>query len=246
LLLFLFSVTLCAAEPARTPQKLKLLSLEQLGKIEVTTVSKQPEEVWNTPAAIYVITQDDIRRSGATTLPELLRMIPGVQVSRMQSDNWAVGIRGFASQFSKGLLVLVDGRSVYTPLFEGVYWDVQDTLLSDIDRIEIIRGPGGTMWGANAVNGVINIITKRPRDTQGVLASVNSGSLDHFVGAVRAGFHPASNVYARIYAKGFARGPEKNPGDDPYDEWHQARGGFRAQWATSGRDNVDFQGDIYQ
>lgn len=236
----------CAAEPARHPQQLKSLSLEQLGDIKVTTVSKQPEEVWHTPAAIYVMTQADIQRSGAITLPELLRMIPGVQVSRIQSDQWAVGVRGFASQFSKGLLVLIDGHSVYTPLFEGVYWDVQDTMLADIDRIEVIRGPGGTAWGANAVNGVINIITKRPRDTQGVLASVNSGSLDHFVGAVRAGFHPARNVYARIYAKDFARGPEKNPGDDPYDEWHQARGGFRAQWATSGRDNVDFQGDIYQ
>lgn len=246
LLLLLFSVTLCAAEPARSPQKLKLLSLEQLGKLEVTTVSKQPEEVWNTPAAVYVITQDDIRRSGATSLPELLRMIPGVQISRIQSDQWAVGVRGFASQFSKGLLVLIDGRSVYTPLFEGVYWDVQDTLLSDIDRIEVIRGPGGTMWGANAVNGVINIITKRPRDTQGLLASVNSGDINRFIGGVREGFHPAPNLYARVYAKGSVREAEANPGGDPYDQWHQARGGFRAEWDADGRDRFNLQGDMYQ
>jgi outer membrane cobalamin receptor len=112
--------------------------------------------VWNTPAAIYVLTQEDIRRSGATTIPELLRLVPGVEVARIDSDHWAVGIRGFGSQFSKSVLVLIDGRSVYSPLFAGVYWQVQDTLLEDIDRIEVIRGPGGTIWGANAVNGVIN------------------------------------------------------------------------------------------
>jgi iron complex outermembrane receptor protein len=245
-LFLILSVLPCPAEPARHPQQLKSLSLEQLGNIEVTTVSKQPEEVWHTPAAIYVMTQADIRRSGATTLPELLRLIPGVQVARIQSDQWAVGVRGFASQFSKGLLVLIDGRSVYTPLFEGVYWDTQDTMLEDIDRIEVIRGPGGTAWGANAVNGVINIITKRPRETQGVLASADTGNFDHFVAEVREGFHPARDVYARIYAKGFARGAERNPGNDPYDEWHQARGGFRAVWDATGRDSIDFQGDIYQ
>lgn len=214
--------------------------------MQVTTVSKQPEEVWRTPAAIYVMTQADIRRSGATSIPELLRLIPGVQVSRMQSDQWAVGVRGFASQFSRGLLVLIDGRSVYTPLFEGVYWDVQDTNLADIDHIEVIRGPGGTIWGSNAVNGVINIITKKARDTQGGEASVVSGEVDRFIGEVREGFHPSRNIYARIYAKGFNRGPERNPGNIPYDEWHQARGGFRAGWEPNGRDTLTLQGDIYQ
>ncbi len=165
-----------AAHSARYPpqpapqQQLKQLSLAQLGDIEVTTVSKEPEEVWQTAAAIAVLTQDDIRESGATSIPELLRLIPGVNVAREQSDQWAVAVRGFNSQFSKGLLVLIDGRSVYTPLFEGVYWDVQDLVLADIDRIEVIRGPGGTIWGANAVNGVINIITKKARETQGGLA----------------------------------------------------------------------------
>lgn len=247
LLLFLALVALPSwSEPARDPQRLKSLSLEQLGNIEVTTVSKQPEEVWRTPAAIYVLTQADIRRSGATILPELLRMIPGVQVSRMQSDQWAVGVRGFASQFSRGLLVMIDGRSVYTPLFEGVYWDVQDLMLQDIERIEVIRGPGGTVWGANAVNGVINTITKRPRDTQGAAGSVMAGNVEHFAGAVREGFHPSRNLYARIYAKGFARGPEKNPGNDPYDKWHQARGGFRGEWDPTASDRFTLQGDIYQ
>ena len=129
------------------------LSLEQLGNVEVTTASKEPEHVWQTAAAIYVITQEDIRRSGATSIPELLRLVPGAEVARIDSDHWAVGMRGFGGEFSKSLLVLIDGRSVYSPLFAGVYWQIQDTLLEDVDRIEVIRGPGGTIWGANAVNG---------------------------------------------------------------------------------------------
>ncbi|MFI5421067.1 MAG: TonB-dependent receptor plug domain-containing protein, partial [Nitrososphaerales archaeon] len=137
------------------------LSLADLGNVEVTSTSKEPEELWKTPAAVYVLTQEDIRRSGATTIPEVLRTVPGVQVSRIDQDHWAVGIRGFADQFSKSMLVLVDGRSLYTPLFAGVSWGLQDgILLEDVERIEIIRGPGATIWGANAENGVINIITK--------------------------------------------------------------------------------------
>ncbi|MFZ0744738.1 MAG: TonB-dependent receptor plug domain-containing protein, partial [Terracidiphilus sp.] len=173
------------APPAQT--KLKSLSLEELGNIEVTTVSKEPEEVWHTPAAIYVLTQDDIRRSGATTIPDLLRMVPGIEVGELQSNQWAVGMRGFGSAFSKDVLLLIDGRSTYTPLFEGVYWDVQDVLLEDVERIEIVRGPGGTIWGANAVNGVINIITKHARDTQGTLATGLGGHVDRFNGSIRQG-----------------------------------------------------------
>jgi outer membrane cobalamin receptor len=145
---------------------LSALSLEQLGEIQVTTASKEPETVWRTPAAIFVLTRDDLRRSGATTIPEVLRLVPGVEVARIDSDHWSVGIRGFGSGFSKSLLVLIDGRSVYTPLFAGVYWDVQDLPMQDIDRIEVVRGPGGTIWGSNAVDGVINIITKSAKDTQ--------------------------------------------------------------------------------
>lgn len=230
-------------QPQPTPeQQLKQLSLAQLGDVEVTTVSKEPEEVWQTPAAIAVLTQDDIRRSGATSIPELLRLIPGVNVAREQSGQWAVAVRGFNSQFSKGLLVLIDGRSVYTPLFEGVYWDVQDLVLADIDRIEIIRGPGGTIWGPNAVNGVINIITKKARDTQGGLVDlVAGGPVDRFIGQLRWGASPLPNVQFRLFAKGSNRGPELNPpgdpGSDPYDHWHQARGGFRLDWQPSARDS---------
>lgn len=233
--------------PQPGADQLKSMSLAQLGNIRVTTVSKQPEEVWHTPAAIYVITHKQIMESGARTIPDLLRMVPGVQVSQEQSDQWAVGIRGFDSPFSAGLLVLIDGRSVYTPLFEGVYWDVQDLPLDNIARIEIIRGPGGTIWGPNAVNGVINIITRAAGDTQGVRVRSDGGSaVEHFTGTVRDGFRPAPDVQARIWAKGFNRGPELNPGGDPYDAWHQERGGFRVDWEPSGRDHVAFAGMMYQ
>jgi len=228
-------------------QQLKSMSLEQLGNIRVTTVSKQPEKLWQTPAAVFVITAEDIRRSGATTIPELLRLVPGVQVSRMQSDEWAVGIRGFASGFSKGLLLLIDGRSAYTPLFEGVYWDMQDLVLSNIERIEVIRGPAGTVWGTNAVNGVINIITKKAFDTQGYYANIQGGGpLEHFIGELRGGWSPRPNLQVRLFAKGFNRGPELNPGNDPYDHWHQARGGFRADWQPNGRDTMMMEGQIYK
>src|SRR5260370_16880535 len=149
------------------PENLKQVSLEELGQIEVTTASKVPVKATRTPAAIYVITQEDIRRSGATSIPEALRMAPGVEVARVDSNTWSLGVRGFQSTLSRSVLVLIDGRSVYTPLFAGVYWQVQDTLLEDIDRIEVIRGPRGTILGANALNAVINIITKRAQETHG-------------------------------------------------------------------------------
>jgi iron complex outermembrane recepter protein len=225
---------------------LKSLSLEELGNVQVTTVSKQAEELWNTPAAVFVLSQDDIRRSGATSIPELLRLVPGVEVAQSQSGAWAVGIRGFASGFSKGLLVLVDGRSVYTPLFEGVYWDVQDLVLDDIDQIEVIRGTGGTIWGANAVNGVINIITKKAADTKGGFAHVYAGGpVTRFVGEVRYGTSLRPDLQLRIFAKGFNRGAEDNPKGDPYDDWHQARGGFRLDWQPRSSDAVTISSMAY-
>ena len=233
-------------QPDMQSAQLKSLSLEELGEIEVTTVSKQSEEVWQTPAAVSVVTADDIRRSGATSIPELLRLVPGVEVARSQSGAWAVGIRGFNSGFSKDLLVLIDGRSVYTPLFEGVYWDVQDLVLEDIERIEVIRGPGGTIWGPNAVNGVINIITKKAADTQGAVVDVaGGGPVDRFVGSVRVGLHPLPNLQLRLFAKGFTRGPEANPGTDQYDAWHQERGGFRADWQPTSRDSLTMSAMAY-
>ena len=142
---------------------LKELTLAQLGNVEVTTASKEPAHVWKTAAAIYVLTQDDIRRSGATTIPDALRLVPGVEVARIDSNRWSIGIRGFGSSLTRDVLVLIDGRTVYTTLLAGTYWEVQNLLLADVERIEVIRGPGGTIWGPNAVNGVINIITKAAR-----------------------------------------------------------------------------------
>lgn len=226
--------------------QLKSMSLEQLGAVEVTTVSKQPEEVWQTPAAVYVLTHDQIEQSGAKTIPDLLRLVPGVQVSQEQSDQWAVGIRGFDSPFSKGLLVLFNGRSVYTPLDEGVYWDVQDYPFEDIDRIEVIRGPGGSIWGPNAVNGVINIITKSGGAAQGAMVQSDGGdAVERFSGSARYGFSPTPDLQVRVFAKGFNRGPEENPGHNPYDDWHQERGGFHVDWEHGSRDRVTLGGMLY-
>src|SRR5271154_2004405 len=160
------------------PAALKSLSLEQLSEIEVTTPSREPTKVSDTPAAIFVITGEDIRRSGATCIPEALRLAPGVEVARIDSNKWSIGIRGFGSRLNRSVLVLMDGRTVYTTLFDGTYWEVQDTLLEDVDRIEVIRGPGGTIWGPNAVNGVINIITKTTKETRGTFVSAGSGNME--------------------------------------------------------------------
>jgi iron complex outermembrane recepter protein len=223
---------------------LKQLSLAELGNLEVTTTSKEPEEVWKTAAAIYVLTQDDIRRSGATSIPDVLRLVPGVEVAQVNSNIWSVGIRGFGSAFSKSVLVMIDGRSVYTPMFAGVYWDVQNLLLSDVERIEVIRGPGGTIWGSNAVNGVINIITKSAEHTRGSYVSYTGGNIEQSSGAVRYGGSYGAMDY-RAYAMGFARSPEFHPDGDNYDGWQLGQAGFRADSRLSGRDELTVQGDIY-
>src|SRR6202162_1768741 len=188
--------------------QLKQLSLEQLGDIEVTTQAKAPEELWKTPAAVYVITQEDIRRSGATTIPEALRLAPGVEVARIRADEWSIGIRGFGGRLNRDVLVLMDGRSVYTTLIAGTYWEVQDTVMEDIDRIEVIRGPGGTVWGPNAVNGVINIITKNTKDTHGTLVKLIGGNEEQGLLDARYGGGNANGLSYRVYAKAFNRAPE--------------------------------------
>jgi len=231
--------------PAASSQPLKELSLEQLGNVEVTTVSKEPEEVWKTPAAIYVITQEDIRRSGARTLADALRLAPGVEVSQIDSDKWAVGIRGFEGRLSKSVLVLIDGRSVYTPLFAGVYWEVQDTLLSDIDRIEVIRGPGGTIWGSNAVNGVINIITKSAKLTHGIKVLAGGGDVDQGFGSIRYGAG-GKNFGYRVYGKWFTNGPEYHSDGHNFDAWRSGQAGFRSDWDVTPRDNLTLEGDAYE
>jgi iron complex outermembrane receptor protein len=235
-----------AADNQETPKNLTQLSLEELGNVEVTTVSKEPEQVWQTPAAIYVLTQDDIRRSGATSIPELLRTVPGVEVARIDSDHWAIGVRGFGGEFSKSLLVLIDGRSVYSPLFAGVYWQVQDTLLQDVDRIEVIRGPGGTIWGANAVNGVINIITKNAEDTHGTLGSAGGGDIDQAIAGARAGGTYAKRFNYRVYGKGFIRSAQFHPDGVNFDGWRMGQVGFRTDWSKNFRDTFNFQGDMYK
>jgi iron complex outermembrane receptor protein len=223
---------------------LKRLSLAELGNIVVTATSKTPEELLTSPAAAFVLTADDIQRSGATSLPELLRTVPGVEVARIDSDHWSVGIRGFGDEFSKSVLVLIDGRNVYTPLFAGIMWGVQDVVLQDVERIEVIRGPGATVWGANAVNGVINIVTKSAHDTQGTLASVQAGGVDHAVGEVRYGGAIGANLAYRVYAKGFDRGPEVHTDGTTFDAWRMAQSGFRMDWSRDA-DSLTVQGDIY-
>jgi iron complex outermembrane recepter protein len=226
-------------------EALKQLSLAELGSVEVTTASKEPEKIWKTSAAIFVLTQDDIRRSGAAGIPEVLRLVPGVEVAQINSSQWSVGIRGFGSGFSKSVLVLIDGRSVYTPFFAGVEWDVQNVLLDDIERIEVIRGPGGTIWGSNAVNGVINIITKDVKDTQGTYASASGGNIDQSRDAVRYGGHGKSLDY-RAYAMGFGRMPEFHPDGDNYDAWQLGQAGFRTDTRLTDRDTLTVQGDLYK
>jgi iron complex outermembrane recepter protein len=225
--------------------RLAALSLEELAHVEVTTADKAPQEISQTPAAVYVITQDEIRRSGVTSIADALRLAPGVEVGRLSSTTWAVGIRGLQNNFSKTVLVLIDGRSVYTPLFAGVYWDVQDLVLDDIDRIEVIRGAGGTIWGANAVNGVINIVTKNAADTHGALVSLSGGTLDRTIDHIRFGGGNGGNFDYRVYVKGLARGPEFHVDHNNYDEWHQQRSGFRMD-LKHGADGFMLEGDLYK
>jgi iron complex outermembrane receptor protein len=228
------------------PTPLRQLSLAELGNVEVTTTSKEPEQVWKTSAAIYVLTQDDIRRSGATSIPEVLRLVPGVEVARINSNVWSVGVRGFGSSFSKSVLVLIDGRSVYTPLFAGVDWEMQNVMLEDVERIEVIRGPGGTIWGSNAVNGVINIITRNAKDTRGTYASTSSGNLSQNESGARYGARHGNNLDYRAYAMGFGRMPEFHSDGDNYDAWQLGQAGFRTDSRLTDRDRLTVQGDFYK
>jgi iron complex outermembrane recepter protein len=211
----------------------------------VTSASKRPETVLDAAASIFVITGEDIRRSGVTSIPEALRLSPGVEVARQDAHTWAISSRGFNDEFANQLLVLIDGRSVYTPLFAGVYWDVQDLMLEDVDRIEVIRGPGATLWGANAVNGVINITTKSAKDTQGWLVTAGGGT-EEYGGAVRYGAKLHENGYLRVYAKWFDRDESKLPnGQDANDAWSISRGGFRYDWLPNTDNAITLQGDLY-
>lgn len=221
------------------------LSIAELTQIEVTSVSRRSQKLQDVASAVFVITQDDIRRSGATSIPEALRMAPGVQVDRVGTDKWAISIRGFNGRYANKLQVLIDGRSVYTPLFSGTFWEQQDTFMEDTERIEVIRGPAATVWGINSVNGVINVITKKAADTQGTLLTAGGGTFEQaFVGA-RYGGKINDDTPFRIFAKGFARNDmESTLGGSGNDQWHSARGGFRIDH-NRGIDHFTVQGDFF-
>ena len=211
----------------------------------ISSVTKQESTVGKSPAAVYVITSEMIRRCGATCIPEALRLAPGVEVTRLNSSSWNVSIRGFQDRYVNKLLVMIDGRSVYSPVFSGVFWDMLDMPLEDIERIEVIRGPGGTLWGANAVNGVINIISKKAKDTQGGLVSSGGGNQDYNISVVRHGGTIGENLKFRVWGKYVERGPEDSPGK--YDDWRGGRGGFYADWNPAGSrdDLVTVQGNFF-
>jgi iron complex outermembrane receptor protein len=232
------------AEGQKAARDLTEASLEDLMNIEVTTVSKKEQKLSQAPAAIFVITQEDIRRSGMTTIPDLLRMVPGLQVGQMQSGTWAVSARGFNSQASDKMLVMVDGRSIYSPLSKGVFWDQQDTLLEDIDRIEVVRGPGATLWGANAVNGVVNIITKSAVDTQGSLVTAGAGSEGQVLGGLRFGGALGDSGHYRIFSK-YSDGNDVSVGQMNLYGTRSLHGGFRADWTLSSRDSLTVEGDLF-
>jgi iron complex outermembrane receptor protein len=229
-----------------TAHDLADMSIEELMNESVTSAGKKHTRLGDAPTAISVITQDEIRRSGYNSIPELLRLVPGVNVARVDGNEWAISSRGFNGQYANKLLVLIDGRTVYTPTSGGVYWNVQDTLLEDIDRIEVIRGPGATLWGANAVNGVINIITKAARDTQGGLLSMETGTEDRPAVGARYGGQLDSTLQYRVYGKYFDRQPfESTAGNDVTDGQHAIRGGVRVDWQPASDDRGTLSADYY-
>src|ERR1022692_3988493 len=230
-----------ADDPAK-PRDLTDASLEDLMNIEVTTVSKKEQKLSQSPAAIYVITQEDIRRSGMTAVPDLLRMVPGLQIGQMQAGSWGVSARGFNGQNSDKMLVLVDGRSIYSPVDKGVFWDEQDTLLEDIERIEVIRGPGATLWGANAVNGIINIITKTAKDTQGALATAGVGDQGQALGGARYGGQLGGAGYYRAFVKELqGRGLTDTSGRPDIGGENSVSAGLRAAVNLSAADSLSVE-----
>lgn len=230
---------------ANEAERLDKLSIEELMSSKVISATRTEQQLTDTAAAAYVISQDDIRRSGATTIPEALRMVPGLHVARISSSKWAISARGFNGLFADKLLVLMDGRSLYSPMHKGVYWEVQDRVLDDIERIEVIRGPGASVWGANAANGVINIITKHSADTKEGRVTVFGG--DKYGAGLRKGWQFADQGYARVYGK-FLRDESfaNRIGNDANEEWTSGRGGFRLDWANSdGKHALMAQGDMH-
>lgn len=235
----------CASRAlAASSTELLDLSLEQLANLRITSVSKKPERLADAPASVYVITAEDIRRSGATTLPEALRLAPSLEVARLGANQYAISARGFDSTTANKLEVLIDGRIVYTPLYSGVFWDAQDVMLQDVERIEVISGPAATLWGSNAVNGVINVITRPAGQTQGNLAAAGIGDREDGI-ALRHGGALSDGGHYRVYGKfsDFAH-TARADGTSASDAWRRAQAGFRADWnGASG--TLTLQGDAY-
>ena len=221
-------------------ENLKGLTLDELANVEVTSVAKRPQLLVEAPSAVQIITGEEIRRSGATSLPEALRLASNLQVAQVDSRQWAISARGFNSTTSDKQLVMIDGRRAYTPLFNGVFWDVQHVMLEDLERIEVISGPGASLWGANAVNGVINIVSKSARDTQGLLVTGGAGSFLNAFGAARYGDKLGQDVYFRLYGMAFDRDSTVFPND-----WSLGQGGFRADWLPEHGEILTVQGDLY-
>ncbi|MGE0665102.1 MAG: TonB-dependent receptor plug domain-containing protein [Sphingomonadales bacterium] len=224
---------------------LNALSIEELANVEITSASKRPEALSDVAAAAYVINGDDILRGVATNVPDMLRLAPNVQVAQLSSNSWAIASRGFNGSLTNKLLVLIDGRSVYTPLYGGVYWDMQDVMPEDVARIEVISGPGATLWGANAVNGVINIITRSSEETQGGVISLGGGNMERSAG-IRYGGRLGPDLTYRLYARAadYSSLDQAN-GTRRQEGWHRSQGGFRLDW-TPGEDTVTLQGDFYR
>jgi iron complex outermembrane receptor protein len=240
------SATALRAQDEKPPQDVTDIDLDDLLKVQVTTAGRKSQPLSEVPAAITVIRGDDVRRTGATSIAESLRAAPGYFVGRTTANSWAICPRGFGDVLSNKLLVLIDGRTVYSPLHSGVHWDVQDVFLDDLDRIEAIRGPGGTLWGANAVNGVVNVITKSAEESQGWLTTAGGGSEARVFGGARYGFKAADDLYVRVYAKYF-QWDDAREGTEPdrraHDGWFLGHGGFRADWKASDRDRLTFMAD---
>ena len=244
---------LCAA--SESGNEFLDMDISQLMNVTITSLSKKEQHLSDAAAAVFVITQEDIRRSGVTNIPDALAMAPGLQVAKISASKWSVSSRGFAGYTSNKLLIMIDGRSVYSPAYSGTFWDMQNTLLEDIDRIEVIRGPGGTLWGSNAVNGVINIITKKSTDTLGGLVRVGAGNQETGMGAVRYGGRLSDSTAGRAYLTyndrnsnklAYLGGDPSHSGRDANDDWQSLQGGFRLDGQPQSRSEWTLQGDIYQ
>jgi iron complex outermembrane recepter protein len=233
---------------ARQQEDFSEMDFPDLAQIKVTSVTRRTEALFHSPAAVTVVRGEEIRRMGATTIPEALRLVPGVQVARIDSQNWAITARGLNRQNANKLLVLIDGRTVYSPLFDGVLWDQQHVMMEDIDRIEVIRGPGGTQWGANAVNGVVNIVTRAATQTEGTLLVAGGGLEERLFGAARYGAkYSEGDAGLRFYLTAFVRdGTEQSDGSDFGDDWTMGQAGFRYDWDRSTKESITFQGDVYK